>query len=160
VIGGVGKRFAQYVVIDGEFSTAPFLHTAGDLGLRMVARLKENLRELFTAAQKRFSSSPPTIVFQQGQDRVEIWDAADFDPWNTLRWETVRVFRYQKLPEWLSPDAGKRFNDAWEKMQEDLLTLSSQSKQTIAKNSSHYIQLDSPDLVIDEVRKMVEKVRR
>jgi hypothetical protein len=99
VIGGVGKRFAQYVVIDGEFSTAPFLHTAGDLGLRMVARLKENLRELFTAAQKRFSSSPPTIVFQQGQDRVEIWDAADFDPWNTLRWETVRVFRYQKLPE-------------------------------------------------------------
>src|SRR6516165_3088449 len=96
VIGGVGKRFAQYVVVDGEFSTAPFLHTAGDLGLRVVARLKDNLRELFPAAQKRFSSSPPTLVFQQGQDRVEMWDADDFDPWNTLRWETVRVFRYRQ----------------------------------------------------------------
>jgi hypothetical protein len=37
---------------------------------------------------------------------------------------------------------------------------STQGERTIAKNSSHYIQLDSPDLVIDEVRKMVEKVRR
>lgn len=108
VIGGVGKRFAQYVVVDGEFSTAPFLHTAGDLGLRVVARLKDNLPELFAAAQKRFSSSPPTIMFQQGQDRVEIWDAEDFDPWNTLRWETVRVFRYRQH----KPD-GKVVEASW-----------------------------------------------
>jgi hypothetical protein len=108
VIGGVGKRFAQYVVVDGEFSTAPFLHTAGDLGLRVVARLKDNLRELFAAAQKRFSSSPPTLVFQQGQDRVELWDAEDFDPWNTLRWETVRVFRYRQH----KPD-GKVVEASW-----------------------------------------------
>jgi len=25
---------------------------------------------------------------------VEPWDAADFGPWETLRWETVRVIRY------------------------------------------------------------------
>jgi hypothetical protein len=66
----------------------------------------------------------------------------------------------EKLPEQLSPDVGKVFNDAWEKMQEELPALSTQGKRTIAKNSSHYIQLDRPDLVIDEVRKMVEKVRR
>jgi hypothetical protein len=96
MIGGVGKRFAQYLVVDGEFSTAPFLHTAGDLGLRVVARLKDNLSELCAAAQKRFSALPPSIVFPQGQDRVEMWDAEDFDPWNTLRWETVRVFRYRQ----------------------------------------------------------------
>jgi hypothetical protein len=108
VIGGVGKRFAQYVVVDGEFSTAPFLHTAGDVGLRVVARLKDNLPELFAAAQKRFASSPPTMVFQQGPDRVEIWDAEDFDPWNTLRWETVRVFRYRQH----KPD-GKVVEASW-----------------------------------------------
>jgi hypothetical protein len=108
VIGGLGKRFAQYVVVDGEFSTAPFLHTAGDLGLRVVARLKDNLRELFAAAQKRFSSSPPRLVFRQGQDRVEIWDAEDFDPWNTLRWKTVRVFRYRQH----KPD-GKVVEASW-----------------------------------------------
>jgi len=27
---------------------------------------------------------------------VEIWDADDFDPWDTLRWETVRVIRYRQ----------------------------------------------------------------
>ena len=46
----MGRRFADYVVADGEFATAPFLHTAGDLGLRVVARLKGNLPELSVAA--------------------------------------------------------------------------------------------------------------
>jgi hypothetical protein len=96
VIGGLGKRFAQYAVVDGEFATAPFLHTVGDLGLWVVARLKDNLPELFTAAQKRFPAGPPTTVFRYGQDHVEIWEADDFDPWNTLRWETVRVFCYRQ----------------------------------------------------------------
>jgi hypothetical protein len=41
------------------------------------------------------ASSPP-LRFRQGQDRVEIWDADDFDPWETLRWETVRVIRYRQ----------------------------------------------------------------
>jgi hypothetical protein len=96
VLGGVGKRFAQYVVVDGEFATAPFLHTAGELGLRVVARLKDNLPELFSAAQKRFPCGPPTTVFQHGADCVELWDAEDFDPWQTLHWETVRVFYYRQ----------------------------------------------------------------
>ena len=63
VIGSVGKRFAQYVVVDGEFATAPFLHTAGELGLRVVARLKDNLPELFAAAQQRFPCGPPNHGF-------------------------------------------------------------------------------------------------
>ena len=105
-VGGLGKRFAQYVVVDGEFATAPFLHTAGDLGLRVVARLKDNLPELFRAAQQRFRSRPPTTVFWHGKDRIEIWDADDFDPWETLRWETVRVFFYrQHKPDGLVVEA-------------------------------------------------------
>ena len=27
---------------------------------------------------------------------MEVWDAADFDPWETLDWETVRVFFYRQ----------------------------------------------------------------
>jgi len=96
VIGGLGKRFAQYVVVDSGFATAPFLHTAGDLGLFVVARLKDNLPELFAAAQKRFPSGPPSTVFAHGKDRVEMWEAADFDPWDALRWQTVRVFFYRQ----------------------------------------------------------------
>jgi hypothetical protein len=96
VLGGLGKRFAQYVVVDGGFATAPFLHTAGQLGLPVVARLKDNLPELLGAARQRFPGAPPSTVFQHGADRVELWDAEDFDPWATLRWETVRVFFYRQ----------------------------------------------------------------
>jgi hypothetical protein len=95
-VRNLGRRFADYVVADGDFATAPFLHDAGDLGLSVVARLKNNLPELFAAAQKRFLFQPPHQVFRQGKDRVEIWDADDFDPWETLRWETVRVVRYRQ----------------------------------------------------------------
>lgn len=95
-VKNLGVRFANYVVADGEFATAPFLHAAGDLGLNVVARLKDNLPELLAAAQKRFRSQPPRFRFREGADRVEIWDADDFDPWETLRWETVRVIRYRQ----------------------------------------------------------------
>lgn len=95
-VQNTGRRFADYVVADGEFARAPFLHDAGNLGLYVVVRLKNNLPELFAAAQKRFRHQPPHQVFRQGKDRVEIWDADDFDPWDTLRWETVRVIRYRQ----------------------------------------------------------------
>ena len=92
----LGVRFAAYVVVDGEYSTAPFLHAASKLGLPVVARLKANLPELWTAAQKRFATQPPKLTFHYGPDRVELWDAEDFDPWESLRWETVRVLFYRQ----------------------------------------------------------------
>mgnify|MGYP001567293838 CR=1 FL=1 len=107
-VQNLGPRFADYVVVDGEFATAPFLHTAGELGLKVVARLKDNLPELLAAAQKRFRSQPPKLRFRDGKDRVEIWDADDFDPWETLRWETVRVMRYRQY----KPD-GKVIEAYW-----------------------------------------------
>lgn len=97
VIGQLGPRFADYVVVDAKFATAPFLHTVDDVGLKVVARLKSNLPELFNAAQHRFEHQPPHDVFRQGNDRVEIWDADDFDPWESLHWPTVRVIRYRQF---------------------------------------------------------------
>lgn len=90
------RRFADYTVVDGGFATAPFLHAVGDKGLKVVARLKGNLPELQDAAQRRFTSKLPNQNFRDGGDRVEIWDADDFDPWTTLRWETVRVVFYRQ----------------------------------------------------------------
>ena len=92
----LGACCIDYVVVDGEFATAPFLHLAGKLGWPVVARLKDNLPELFQAAQRRFRSQPPQLRFRDGSDRVELWDAEDFDPWGTLRWQTVRVIRYRQ----------------------------------------------------------------
>jgi hypothetical protein len=95
-VSGLGVRFADYLVVDGEFATAPFLHAAGRAGVPVVARLKDNLPELVAAVEKRFGSQPPTHLYRDGRDLVEIWDADDFDPWETLHWETVRVMRYRQ----------------------------------------------------------------
>jgi len=108
VVGHLGIRFATYVAVDGEFATAPFLHTVGSLGLPIVARLKANLPELLAAAEKRFRSQPPRLSFVHGADRVELWDAEDFDPWETLRWKTVRVLFYRQQ----KPD-GKMIEAFW-----------------------------------------------
>lgn len=91
-----GPRFAQYLVVDAKFATAPYLKTAGYCGLPVVARLNDNLPELFAAAQKRFGGEPPHARFRHGKDPIQVWDADDFDPWETLHWETVRVLRYRQ----------------------------------------------------------------
>ena len=95
-VAQVGPRFADYVVVDGEFATAPFLHAAGALGVRVVARLKENLPTLLAAAEARFTAQPPSLTFEDRGERIDLWDADDFDPWETLRWTTVRVLRYRQ----------------------------------------------------------------
>lgn len=104
----LGPRFADYVVADGEYARAPFLHEVGELGLHAVVRLKENLPELHAAARKRFGGQAPQQVFHQAGDRIEIWDADDFDPWEALRWETVRVMFYRQH----KPD-GRVFEAFW-----------------------------------------------
>jgi Transposase DDE domain len=96
VRANLGARFIDYVVVDGEFATAPFLHVATEAGWPVVARLKENLPELFRAARQRFRCRVPDLKFRDDTDRVEIWDADDFDPWEGLQWETVRVIRYRQ----------------------------------------------------------------
>ena len=95
-VGSLGPRFADYVVVDGGYAGAPFLHAVNCVGLHVVARLKSNLPQLLAAVGQRFQPQAPTHVYRDGQDQVEIWDADDFDPWDTLHWETVRVLRYRQ----------------------------------------------------------------
>jgi hypothetical protein len=96
MIDHLGRRFAQYVVVDSLFATAPFLSVAHGQGLKVIARLKPNLKDLFATAQARFAFRSATHTFKDGPDRVEIWDADDFDPWDALEWQTVRVIRYRQ----------------------------------------------------------------
>ena len=84
------------MVADGEFATAPFLHAADEAGWPVVAHLKDNLPELFQAAQRRFRFQSPHLRFRDGPHQVELWEADDLDPWETLQWETVPVIRYRQ----------------------------------------------------------------
>jgi len=60
----------------------------------------------------------------------------------------------------MAPDLAKSMNEAWEKMQEELAHLSTRGTQTIARGSSHYIQLDRPDVVIEAVHTVLDQSRQ
>jgi hypothetical protein len=94
-VAALGRRFADYVVVDALYGKAPFLHLCDDLELPVIASLKANLPELFEAAQARFRNQKPHGSFAYRRGRVEVWDAHDFEPWLGLRWPTVRVLRYR-----------------------------------------------------------------
>jgi hypothetical protein len=53
-----------------------------------------------------------------------------------------------------------RLREDHDRLQADLLSLSSNSKQIIAKQSGHWIQLDEPALVTDAVKQVVGAVRQ
>lgn len=50
--------------------------------------------------------------------------------------------------------------EVWQTLQSELAALSSQSKQVIAEQSGHNIQLDQPGLVIDAIREMVDAIQK
>src|SRR5215470_2629213 len=52
-----------------------------------------------------------------------------------------------------------RLSEDHKRLQADLLTLSSNSKQIFAEKSGHHIQLDEPSLVVDAIRQVVEASR-
>jgi hypothetical protein len=95
-IENLGPRFADYVVADGKFAAAPFLNHLNEFHLFPVVRLKANVPELFNAAQQRFTHEPPHHVYRHEGEKIEVWDADDFDPWGDLNWKTVRVLRYRQ----------------------------------------------------------------
>lgn len=92
----LGPHFADYVVVDAAFARGPFLEEARQLGLAVVARLKENLPALDQAARQRFHQRAPDLVLEEGGERIELCDADDFDPWEGLPWSSVRVMRYRQ----------------------------------------------------------------
>ena len=57
-------------------------------------------------------------------------------------------------------DLVKPMSVAWEEMQDELTHLSTRGTRTIAKNSSHYVQLDRPDVVIEAIRSVVDQARK
>ncbi len=50
--------------------------------------------------------------------------------------------------------------EVWQTLQSELAALSSESKQVIAEQSGHNIQLDQPDLVIDAIQEMLDAIQK
>jgi len=141
----LGRRFADYLVVDGAFATAPFLHAATALGIPIIARLKANLPSLHQQAEQRFYLHPPCDRFQEGNDTFELWDET-FPPWETLEWTSVRVLRYrQTKPDGTVIEAMWLTNIAKNIMGSRSLTRAAKSRWEIetegfnvAKNQYHF----------------------
>ena len=56
--------------------------------------------------------------------------------------------------------ANKQLLEDHDRLQIDLVSLSNNSKQIIAKQSGHHIQLEQPTLVTDAIKQVVNAVRR
>lgn len=48
---------------------------------------------------------------------------------------------------------------AWQNMQHDLLSLSTQSEQVLVDKTGHYINEDKPEVLVEVIRKMINKTR-
>ena len=59
----------------------------------------------------------------------------------------------------ISTDDGDQIPD-YAKLQSELLSLSNDSKQIVAKNSGHFVIIDRPDVVVDGIRQVVDAVGR
>lgn len=66
-------------------------------------------------------------------------------------------------PDWNDPfapdDVEPLISAAHQKLQAQLLTLSTNSKQVIAKKAGHNIQADEPQLVVDAILSVVAQAR-
>ncbi|MGA8528720.1 MAG: alpha/beta hydrolase [Acidobacteriaceae bacterium] len=82
--------------------------------------------------------------------------------------ETIHTGPYGDLPILiLTSDPAKglaqheppNMRAAWDRMQANLKNLSTRSRQIIARNSGHYIQLERPDLIDREVPLFIQQIR-
>jgi len=64
-----------------------------------------------------------------------------------------------KQTEELPPALSRQVSTIWNGMQEDIKKLSTRSRRIIAKGSTHYIQVDRPELVDREVANFLQVVR-
>lgn len=60
----------------------------------------------------------------------------------------------------LTPEQGRAFKAAWRALHEDEASWSTRSEHRVLDDATHYIQYDRPDVVIESVRIVVDRVRR
>ncbi|HEX5547945.1 MAG TPA: alpha/beta hydrolase [Ktedonobacterales bacterium] len=73
--------------------------------------------------------------------------------------QAAAVTSFGTIPLIVLSRGGDRDQD-WQRMQSDLLRLSSNSRQLIADQSGHNIQLDQPKAAVGAIVTMVEQIRR
>jgi pimeloyl-ACP methyl ester carboxylesterase len=63
-------------------------------------------------------------------------------------------------PDLIPKELNRRMEEKWAQMQEELVRLSTNSSRVVANGSTHYVQIDRPDVVIAAVSKVFEEARQ
>jgi len=144
------------------------------VGMVLVDSLSEKVRSRLTPEQWKlyvnFGFTKPTPGFEKYKD-IETLDVnASLD--QIEKAATARPLRpiplfvlTQGQPFDLSPwqplpaDFPGALNKAWHAAQDALATLAPNAKHTVATKSSHYIQVQEPQLVVNAIKQVVEAVR-
>jgi pimeloyl-ACP methyl ester carboxylesterase len=99
---------------------------------------------LFTALGREFES-----IRQSGNETIHTGPFGDIP---------ILIFSQDTQPTSSTAPPSKE-DEIWNQMQEELKRLSTRSRRIIAKGSSHYIQIDRPDLLNSEVASFIRQIR-
>jgi CubicO group peptidase (beta-lactamase class C family)/pimeloyl-ACP methyl ester carboxylesterase len=144
------------------------------VGMVLVDALSEKVRTGLTPEQWKmyvnFGFTKPTPGVEKYKD-IETLDvnasldemerAASAEPLRPMPLFVLTQGEPFDLSPWqpLPADFPGGLNKAWHAAQEALVTLSPNAKHKIATKSSHYIQAQEPQLVIDAIKQVVEALR-
>ena len=100
-----------------------------------------------------------TLDVNASFDQIE--KAATAEPLHPIPLVVLTQGRPFDLGPWqpLPADFPGALNKAWHAAQDALSTLAPNAKHTVATKSSHYIQIQEPQLVVDAIKQVVEAVR-
>jgi len=103
MIQHLGRRFFQIVVADALYANAPFLHTVQQLGLDLVATLKDNQSDLLAQAKGWMNRPPDQTFHRDAQTHYAIWEEENL--WWDVARESIRVIQVQKQ-QWVTESVG------------------------------------------------------
>lgn len=120
-----------------------------------------------TEQYKYQNSLMPTLLYKSAYGVLE-----EQDEMKNIKNEASKINSFGSIPLVVITAADKnRFNNlikdeklktemlnVWDKMQKDLLNLSTDSKQILATNSGHYINQDQPEIIENAIIEMLKKV--
>ncbi len=87
------------------------------------------------------------------------WDRSGYETEYSGPYGALPILIFSEAPAALAAHYPADVVHAWSRMQQNLLRLSTRSRQIIAKGSGHYIQLDRPELIEREAARFIEGIR-
>jgi pimeloyl-ACP methyl ester carboxylesterase len=153
---------------------APAMRPGGPPPLRMFltqALFVLGIPRWMGGCKNNFPQLPPDRGLLQSEERCHLvvsspaGESTNFDRSGE---ETLHTGPYGDLPiliftsdpvKGLAEHEPPNMRAAWDRMQANLKKLSTRSRQIIARNSGHYVQLERPDLIDREVPLFIEQIR-